>query len=103
MRGNQRKPNKPALVISLVVHVAVTALTWRDLQKRPAEQIRGNKMIWRVVSAANTMGSAAYWLFGRRRGTQGSEPSPTAPTAWQGAEHCAPTAVPARLEAVSPA
>ena len=81
MRGNKRKPNKPALAISLVVHVAITALTWWDLQKRPAEQIRGNKMIWRVASALNTTGSAAYWLFGRRRSPQTSEPSPTEPAA----------------------
>lgn len=67
MRGNKRKPNKPALVVALLVHAAITTLTWRDLQKRPAEHIRGNKIIWRVLSAANTMGSAAYWLFGRRR------------------------------------
>jgi hypothetical protein len=42
-------------------------LTWRDLRARPAGQVRGNKKIWQVASALNTSGSAAYWLFGRRR------------------------------------
>jgi hypothetical protein len=49
-----------------VVHVTVTALTWRDLRSRPAGQVRGPKSLWRLASALNTTGSAAYWLFGRR-------------------------------------
>jgi hypothetical protein len=50
-----------------VVHLTVMTLTWRDLRARPASQVRGNKKIWQVASALNTSGSAAYWLFGRRR------------------------------------
>lgn len=63
----KRKPNKAALAVIAVVHVAVMALTWRDLRSRPAADVRGNKKAWRVASAVNTGGSAAYWIFGRRR------------------------------------
>jgi hypothetical protein len=61
------KPNRVVLAIVAVVHLTVMTLTWRDLRSRPAGQVRGNKKIWRVASALNTTGSAAYWLFGRRR------------------------------------
>jgi hypothetical protein len=63
----KRKPNKLVLAIIGVVHLTVMTLTWRDLRSRPPGQVRGNKKIWRVASALNTTGSAAYWLFGRRR------------------------------------
>jgi hypothetical protein len=52
----------------LVAHVVVTAFTWRDLRHRPEDQVRGSKRIWRLVSALNTLGSLAYWLFGRQPG-----------------------------------
>ena len=61
------KPNKVVLATVAVVHLTVMALTWRDLRARPAGQVRGPKQLWRVASALNTTGSAAYWLFGRRR------------------------------------
>jgi hypothetical protein len=65
------KPNKVVLAIAAVVHVTVMALTWRDLRSRPAGQVRGPKVLWLVASALNTSGSAAYWLFGRRRRDSG--------------------------------
>jgi hypothetical protein len=66
------KPNKVVLTIVAVVHVTVMALTWRDLRFRPAGLVRGPKSLWRVASALNTSGSAAYWLFGRRRSASGT-------------------------------
>ncbi|WP_370079936.1 hypothetical protein [Streptacidiphilus sp. MAP12-16] len=61
------KPNKLVLAAVAVVHVTAAAFTWRDLRARTARQVRGDKRIWRVASAVNTLGSAAYWLLGRRR------------------------------------
>lgn len=51
----------------LVAHAAITTLTWRDLRRRPAEEVRGSKRLWRVVSAMNTVGSVAYLAVGRKR------------------------------------
>jgi hypothetical protein len=56
----------PLLALLLAVHVLITTLTWRDLRHRPAELVRGNKMVWRAAAAANTIGSVAYVLIGRR-------------------------------------
>jgi hypothetical protein len=62
----ERKPNR--LLFFVIGHVLMAAWTWRDIQRRPARQIRGSKRLWRLLSAANTLGSASYWLFGRRYG-----------------------------------
>jgi hypothetical protein len=64
----ERKPNKLILLMFGLVHLAVTTATWRDIQRRPANEIRGSKVLWRVVSGANTGGSVAYVLIGRRWG-----------------------------------
>ena len=63
----KRKPNKLVLTAIAAAHLGVTTLTWRDLRRRPAEQVRGNKKFWQVASALNTSGSVGYWLIGRRR------------------------------------
>ena len=62
----KRKDVRPIIPI-LAVHAAITALTWRDLRRRPADEIRGSKKLWRVVSAMNTGGSLAYLTVGRKR------------------------------------
>jgi hypothetical protein len=64
----ERKPNKYALAAFLVLHVIVVALTWRDIGSRTPEQVRGNKVFWRIFSALNSGNAALYWLVGRRRG-----------------------------------
>ena len=37
----------------------------RDIQRRPADQVRGNKLFWRFV-CLNAVGSASYFRWGRR-------------------------------------
>jgi hypothetical protein len=62
----QRKDVRRVIPV-LVAHAAITALTWRDLQRRPEDQVRGSKRLWRVASAMNTVGSVAYLAVGRKR------------------------------------
>jgi hypothetical protein len=50
----------------LVVHLVVASFTWRDLRRRSDDQVRGPKAVWRLASAANTGGSVAYFVFGRK-------------------------------------
>jgi hypothetical protein len=57
-----------SLAVILPIHVAVTAITWRDLGTRAPEQVRGSKRFWRVASGANTLGSVLYFAIGRRSG-----------------------------------
>ncbi len=55
----------PAAVVVIVLHLCFAALTWRDIAQRPAEMIHGPKGVWRAASAINSIGSIAYWLWGR--------------------------------------
>lgn len=61
----KKKSLKPVLFY-LPFHVAAAAITWRDINRRPPERIRGDKRVWKLASAVNTLGTVAYWLAGRR-------------------------------------
>jgi hypothetical protein len=54
------------ILLYLPVHLLAVALTWRDIRRRPANELRGSKRLWRLVSAVNTAGAGAYWVAGRR-------------------------------------
>ena len=58
---------KKIAVAAVILNAIIASFTWRDLRRRPASAVRGNKRLWRLASMANTSGSVAYWLFGRRR------------------------------------
>lgn len=55
------------VIAAVLVQAAIAAVTVRDLNRRPAEAVRGPKPLWRLLGSANTLGSLAYWLVGRRR------------------------------------
>jgi len=61
------------LAFELVLIVAVE----RDIQRRPAERIRGPKLLWRAVATQNVIGPAAYLGLGRRRTRCAAPRSPT--------------------------
>jgi hypothetical protein len=50
----------------LAFEVALIGVAERDIQRRPAERIRGPKLLWRAVATQNVIGPAAYYGFGRR-------------------------------------
>lgn len=56
---------KAAVVGALVAHVALVGLAHSDLSKRDAEQIRGPKWVWRMMTAANSSFVGVYFLLGR--------------------------------------
>ena len=58
---------KRIVVVAIVVHAFIATFTLRDLRRRPAEAVRGPKLIWGVWAMLNTTGSITYWLFGRRQ------------------------------------
>ncbi|MGO4102432.1 PLD nuclease N-terminal domain-containing protein [Leifsonia sp. YAF41] len=62
----EKQPDKRAVIPTLIIHVIVLILTWRDIASRTDDEVRGNKAVWRVASALNTIGSVAYWIFGRK-------------------------------------
>lgn len=71
MAAMRTRPGRLVLAAITAAEVVLAALTWRDLRNRPAEEIRGSKRLWRVVSLINPGNSVAYWLIGRRYGRSG--------------------------------
>jgi hypothetical protein len=56
-----------ALWALLAAELVLIAAAERDIQRRPADRIRGPKLLWRVVATQNLIGPAAYLGLGRRR------------------------------------
>jgi hypothetical protein len=56
-----------ALWALVALEVVLIAIAERDIQRRPADKIRGPKLLWRAVATQNVIGPAAYFGLGRRR------------------------------------
>jgi hypothetical protein len=70
---NGLSPTTRRLVWALLAFEAVLiAATERDIQRRPADRIRGPKLLWRALATQNVIGPAAYYGFGRRRAASSS-------------------------------
>lgn len=64
-----RRPRTPAQkrasVALLAVSLVVIAIAERDLHRRPAAEVRGDKRLWRLA-CLNALGAIAYFIWGRR-------------------------------------
>jgi hypothetical protein len=49
------------------IQLSLLIAAQRDISRRPAEQIRGNKIMWRLISFLNFIGPGSYFAFGRKR------------------------------------
>jgi hypothetical protein len=49
-----------------VLEAVLTGYVLRDLSRRPKEQVRGPKLLWRAGSLVQPVGPVAYLAFGRR-------------------------------------
>lgn len=68
-RYNRLSPAARGGLWALVAfEVVLIGVAQRDIQRRPAEGIRGPKLLWRAIAMLNVVGPAAYYAFGRRRG-----------------------------------
>jgi hypothetical protein len=56
-----------ALWALVALEVVLIAAAERDIQRRPADEIRGPKLLWRVVVTQNVIGPVAYFSLGKRR------------------------------------
>jgi hypothetical protein len=56
-----------------IVNLALVILAVRDIRRRRADEINGNRKIWRLAAFAPPVGPIAYFLFGRKRGAQTAE------------------------------
>lgn len=59
------------VVIGAIVQIALLVLAQRDLAKRPAEQVRGPKGVWRMATMVNFVGPIAYFLWGKKKAEAG--------------------------------
>jgi len=57
---------KKLAAVLVPVQVVLAALAWRDLRRRPDDQVRGPKRFWRVFVLLNPGNAVVYWLAGRR-------------------------------------
>ena len=57
---------KPIVVGVVAAELVSAVAAWRDLARRPDDQVRGRKIGWRVFIALNPGNSVGYWAFGRR-------------------------------------
>lgn len=53
-------------LVAAVVQLSLLIAAQRDISRRPAEQIRGSKAMWRMVSLINFIGPGSYFVFGRK-------------------------------------
>lgn len=56
---------KVGVAVVGAAQVALTAAAFRDLVKRPAEQVDGPKLAWGIALLVNWIGPIAYFTKGR--------------------------------------
>jgi hypothetical protein len=53
-------------LVAAIVQLSLLIAAQRDISRRPPEQIRGSKAMWRIVSLINFVGPGSYFVFGRK-------------------------------------
>jgi hypothetical protein len=64
---DMQKPPKEVVVAVVAVQAVSAAFAFRDLARRTDDEVRGPKLLWRIIIGVNPGNSLAYWLVGRRR------------------------------------
>ena len=58
---------KKIVVATGITEIALTTWCLRDLKQRPAELVRGPKVLWGPALSVQPVGPIAYVVWGRRR------------------------------------
>lgn len=58
---------RAGMLVAAVVELVLTTMAFRDLSRRPSDQVRGPKWIWWICSIIQPVGPIAYLVLGRRR------------------------------------
>ncbi len=61
---------KNGLRLGALVQIGLLIAALIDIRRRPADQIRGNKLLWTGVAFVNFVGPMAYFVFGRKRSSR---------------------------------
>jgi hypothetical protein len=67
--------SRVGLWILLGIEAVLIVVTQRDIQRRPAANIRGPKLLWRAIATQNVIGPALYFTIGRRSSGSAAEPA----------------------------
>jgi hypothetical protein len=57
---------KSVLRLGALVQIGLLIAALTDIRRRPAEQIRGNKLLWTAAVFVNFIGPISYFVFGRK-------------------------------------
>jgi hypothetical protein len=57
---------RAGIVAAGAAELVLTAVSVRDLARRPAKQVRGPKWLWMLMMPVQPMGPISYLLLGRR-------------------------------------
>lgn len=57
---------RKAIIVGGALEFGLTTYAWRDLGKRPRDQVRGPKLLWRLAGIVQPVGPLAYLVLGRR-------------------------------------
>jgi hypothetical protein len=67
-RGGRFKELSPArragAIVAFVISLGIVAAAQRDIQRRTDSEVRGTRLVWRLVSL-NAVGALAYFRWGR--------------------------------------
>jgi hypothetical protein len=55
------------ILVGAVAEAGLKMAMLIDIKRRPADQIRGSKWMWRALAFINGVGPISYFAFGRRR------------------------------------
>lgn len=58
-------PQQTMLVAGTVVQLTLLAIAQIDITRRAPEEIRGSKLLWRLICLVNFIGPILYFAFGR--------------------------------------
>jgi hypothetical protein len=61
-----RKPSNEVVVTVVALEAVSAAFAFRDLARRQDDQVRGPKLLWRILIGMNPGNSLLYWIAGRR-------------------------------------
>lgn len=65
-RFKAASPVAQAAIVGLTAwNLWLIATAQRDIQRRPAEEVRGPKLLWRLACLTNTVGPLVYFRWGR--------------------------------------
>lgn len=61
------RKQRAGIGVLAAMELTVKIAAARDIQRRPSDQVRGSKLLWRLALLVNTVGPVSYFLCGRRR------------------------------------